>query len=95
MTTMTCSRMALWSGRIFCFDAVGPQGRPWMWVRMREGEVRLWAFAPGIPPVHEYVRETHRVVATVSVEPVERGRVPLYKPVHQPLDYVIGRDDMR
>ena len=27
-------------GRIFCLDAVGPQGRPWMWASGRNGHIR-------------------------------------------------------
>jgi hypothetical protein len=27
-------------GRIFCLDAVGPQGRPWMWASGHNGEIK-------------------------------------------------------
>jgi hypothetical protein len=27
-------------GRIFCLDAVGPQGRPWMWASGHNGDIR-------------------------------------------------------
>jgi hypothetical protein len=27
-------------GRIFCLDAVGPRGRPWMWASGHNGEIR-------------------------------------------------------
>ena len=27
-------------GRIFCLDAVGPQGRPWMWASGYKGDIK-------------------------------------------------------
>jgi hypothetical protein len=27
-------------GRIFCLDAVGPQGRPWMWASGHNGDIK-------------------------------------------------------
>jgi hypothetical protein len=27
-------------GRILCLDAVGPQGRPWMWASGHNGDIR-------------------------------------------------------
>jgi hypothetical protein len=33
-------------GRIFFHDAVGPQGRPWMWASGYNGEIRRAAHGP-------------------------------------------------
>jgi hypothetical protein len=33
-------------GRIFCLDAVGPQGRPWMWASGHNGDIRRAAGQP-------------------------------------------------
>ena len=38
-------------GRIFCLDAVGPQGRPWMWASGHNGDIRRAAHG------HEPTRE--------------------------------------
>jgi hypothetical protein len=34
-------------GRIFCLDAVGPQGRPWMWASGHNGEIKRAAHGFG------------------------------------------------
>jgi hypothetical protein len=34
-------------GRIFCLDAVGPQGRPWMWASGHGGHVERSGRDPG------------------------------------------------
>jgi hypothetical protein len=31
-------------GRIFCLDAVGPQGRPWMWASDHNGDIKRAAY---------------------------------------------------
>jgi hypothetical protein len=31
-------------GRILCLDAVGPQGRPWMWASGRKGDIKRAAY---------------------------------------------------
>jgi hypothetical protein len=28
------------AGRIFCFDTVGPQGRPWRWASGHDGQIK-------------------------------------------------------
>jgi hypothetical protein len=38
-------------GRIFFLDAVGPQGRPWMWVSGHNGEIKRAAH--GYEATHE------------------------------------------
>ena len=38
-------------GRIFCLDAVGPQGRPWMWASGHNGDIKRAAH--GYEPTRE------------------------------------------
>jgi hypothetical protein len=38
-------------GRIFCLDAVGPQGRPWMWASGHNGDIHRASF--GYEPPRE------------------------------------------
>ena len=38
-------------GRIFCLDAVGPQGRQWMWASGHNGDIKRGAYG------HEATRE--------------------------------------
>src|SRR5262245_21754650 len=36
-------------GRIFCLDAVGPQGRPWMWASGHNGDIKRAAYGYEAP----------------------------------------------
>jgi hypothetical protein len=38
-------------GRIFCLDAVGPHGRPWMWASGHNGDIKRAAH--GYEPTRE------------------------------------------
>ena len=39
-TTSRCSKNGVVVGRIFCLDAVGPQGRPRMWASGHNGDIK-------------------------------------------------------
>jgi hypothetical protein len=38
-------------GRIFCLDAIGPRGRPWMWASGHNGDIKRAAH--GYEPTRE------------------------------------------
>jgi hypothetical protein len=38
--TITTSWNGVVVGRIFCLDAVGPRGRPWMWASGHNGDIK-------------------------------------------------------
>ena len=59
-------------GRIFCLDAVGPQGRPWMWASGHNGDIRRAA--------HGYDRKREAAMAAAFARRLECSAGPVGRP---------------